>query len=135
MNDGPFTLVMDSAERAGQRRPRRLTRASIGLEGAGQTFCGGPAAAAAGLDLRDRRPSVTTVIGCRFGSQRRSARFRFIPTDCGFQPVIGFLPQMSQSRAMVEESSNHEGTGAMRAGAIGMRSTLRSAHAIERGRS
>jgi ATP-dependent DNA helicase RecG len=40
----------------------------------------------------------------RFGSQRRSARLRFIPTDWGFQPVIGRLPQMSQTRAMVEES-------------------------------
>jgi hypothetical protein len=27
---------------------------------------------------------------------------RFMPTDWGFQPVIGRLPQMSQTRAMVE---------------------------------
>ena len=46
-------------------------------------------------------PSRTSVIGCKFGSQRLSARFRFIPTDWGFQPVIGRLPQMSQTRAMV----------------------------------
>jgi predicted kinase len=39
------------------------------------------------------------MVGCRFGSQRRTARFRFIPTDCGFQPLIGRLPQMSQTRA------------------------------------
>lgn len=45
-------------------------------------------------------PPVVTVIGWRFGSQRRRARLRFIPTDWGFQPVMGFLPQMSQVRAM-----------------------------------
>jgi hypothetical protein len=38
----------------------------------------------------------------RLGSHRRSARLRFIPTDWGFQPVIGRFPQMSQTRAMVE---------------------------------
>ena len=46
------------------------------------------------------RPSRLTIIGCRLGSQRRRARFRFIPTDCGFQPVIGFLPQISHTRAI-----------------------------------
>jgi hypothetical protein len=29
-----------------------------------------------------------------------------MPTDWGFQPVIGRLPQMSQTRAMVERVSN-----------------------------
>jgi hypothetical protein len=52
-------------------------------------------------------PSRVTVIGWRLGSHRRSARLRFIPTDWGFQPVIGRLPQMSQTRAMVERVSNH----------------------------
>ncbi len=37
---------------------------------------------------------------------------RFIPTDWGFQPVIGRLPQMSQTRAMVERISTHRNTGA-----------------------
>ena len=41
-----------------------------------------------------------TIVGCRFGSQRRRARLRFMPTDCGFQPVIGFLPQISHVWAM-----------------------------------
>jgi hypothetical protein len=45
-------------------------------------------------------PSATTVMAWRFGSQRRRARLRFIPTDWGFQPVIGRLPQMSQTRAI-----------------------------------
>ena len=58
------------------------------------------------------RPFCSTVIGCRFGIQRRSARFRFIPTDCGFQPVIGRLPQMSHTRAI--GISMHERTGAGR---------------------
>ena len=53
--------------------------------------------------MRTMRPSRLTIIGCRFGIQRRRARLRFIPTDCGFQPVIGFLPQMSHSRAMAGE--------------------------------
>jgi hypothetical protein len=37
---------------------------------------------------------------------------RFIPTDCGFQPVIGRLPQMSHTRAI--GVSMHERTGAER---------------------
>jgi len=40
------------------------------------------------------------TVGCRLGSQRRKARFLFIPIDCGFQPVIGFLPQIAHSRAI-----------------------------------
>ena len=48
------------------------------------------------------RPSRVTVMAWRFGSHRRRARLRFIPTDWGFQPVIGRLPQISQTRAMVE---------------------------------
>lgn len=54
--------------------------------------------------MRTGWPSRCVTIGCRFGSHRRSARFRFIPTDCGFQPVIGRLPQISQTRAIVEET-------------------------------
>ncbi len=46
-------------------------------------------------------------MGWRLGSQRLSARFRFMPTDWGFQPVIGRLPQMSHSRAM-ERSETEE---------------------------
>jgi hypothetical protein len=42
-----------------------------------------------------------------------------MPTDWGFQPVIGRLPQMSQTRAMVESVSNHEEARARRR-AIGM---------------
>jgi hypothetical protein len=57
-------------------------------------------------------PSRTTVMGWRFGSQRRRARLRFIPTDWGFQPVSGRLPQMSQARAMIERFSNQRNTGA-----------------------
>ena len=57
---------------------------------------------------------VTTVIGWRFGSHRRRARLRFIPTDWGFQPVRGRLPQMSQTRAMVESVSKHRNAGAVR---------------------
>ena len=64
-------------------------------------------------------PSVTRVIGWRLGSHRRRARLRFIPMDWGFQPVIGRLPQMSQTRAMVESDSIHKGAGAWRR-AIGM---------------
>jgi len=77
-------------------------------------------------------PSRTRVIGCRFGSQRRSARFRFMPTDWGFQPVIGRLPQMSQTRAMVEGCSSHENAGAWRRNEHD-RTTLGSGHAIEPG--
>jgi hypothetical protein len=40
-----------------------------------------------------------------------------MPTDCGFQPVIGFLPQMSQARAI--RISIHERTGAPFLGAAG----------------
>ena len=50
------------------------------------------------------------TVGCRLGSHRRRARFLFIPTDCGFQPVIGFLPQIAHSRA-IAWGSMHEGTG------------------------
>src|SRR5688572_309843 len=53
-------------------------------------------------------PSRTRVMGWRLGSHRRRARLRFIPTDWGFQPVIGRLPQISQTRAMVEGFSSHE---------------------------
>ena len=60
------------------------------------------------------RPATSARIDTRFGSQRRRARFRFIPTDWGFQPVIGRLPQMSQTRAMVEGVSTHEKAGAGR---------------------
>lgn len=49
--------------------------------------------------MRTGEPLRWTIIGCRFGSQRRSARLRFMPTDWGFQPVIGRLPQISQDRA------------------------------------
>ena len=52
---------------------------------------------------RTIRPSRLTIIGCRFGIHRRNARLRFIPTDCGFQPVIGFFPQMSHTRAIRAE--------------------------------
>ena len=45
-------------------------------------------------------PLTWMVTGWRFGNQRRSARLRFMPTDCGFQPVIGRLPQTSQTLAM-----------------------------------
>jgi len=45
-------------------------------------------------------PSRWITVGCRLGSHRRSARFLFIPTDCGFQPVIGFFPQIAHSRAI-----------------------------------
>ena len=51
------------------------------------------------------------TVGCRLGSQRRKARFLFIPIDCGFQPVIGFLPQIAHSRALASLSSMHERTG------------------------
>ena len=49
--------------------------------------------------IRTGEPLRWTIIGCRLGSQRRRARLRFMPTDCGFQPVIGRLPQISQDRA------------------------------------
>jgi hypothetical protein len=39
--------------------------------------------------MRTGEPLRWTTIGCRLGSQRRSARLRFMPTDWGFQPVIG----------------------------------------------
>jgi len=45
-------------------------------------------------------PSRSITVGCRLGSHRRSARFLFIPTDCGFHPVIGFFPQIAHSRAI-----------------------------------
>ena len=72
--------------------------------------------------MRTGEPLRCTTIGCRFGSQRRSARLRFMPTDWGFQPVIGRLPQMSQARA-IEGISIHERTGAPFLGVAG---TLRS---------
>jgi hypothetical protein len=49
---------------------------------------------------RTWRPFRSITVGCRFGSHRRNARFLFIPTDCGFQPVIGFFPQIAHSRAI-----------------------------------
>lgn len=52
--------------------------------------------------MRTGEPLRWTTIGCRFGSQRRSARLRFMPTDCGFQPVIGPLPQISHARAILD---------------------------------
>ena len=57
---------------------------------------------------------ATLVIGCRLGSHRRRARLRFIPTDWGFQPVSGRLPQISQTRAMVARVSKHRNAGAER---------------------
>ncbi len=55
---------------------------------------------------------------------------RFIPTDWGFHPVSGRLPQMSQTRAMVERVSNQNEAGAMRRNDRDG-STLGSGHAIE----
>jgi hypothetical protein len=98
----------------GIARVSRLLR--IGLDGsrlpeagqtgsaASQTFCAVRRQRLQALILETLPSGETTVIGWRFGSHRRSARLRFIPTDWGFQPVSGRLPQMSQTRAMVEFS-------------------------------
>src|SRR5918996_352341 len=64
-------------------------------------------------------PSRWITVGCRFGSQRRRARLRFMPIDWGFQPVIGFLPQMSQARAMGVSSLQSRRNRRARTGAAG----------------
>ena len=120
VNDGPFTLVIDSGERAGHTNARvELTRASTGPR-AKLDLLGGPATAAAGAHLRD-----AAVGDDRHGLQVREATGAArasgsFPTDCGFQPVIGFLPQMSQVRAMGREDLQSRKRPARGAGAIGI---------------
>ena len=86
VNDGPFTLVLDSERDLAAARER-------------SDLLGGPAAARAGLDAD--LPSVARHHHRLQVREPAAERALAVHADrLGFQPVIGLLPQISQTRAM-----------------------------------